>query len=557
MTTQLKQATQILAQPFKQTKFNWSEIVKNPVRRGALLYWAALLTTGAAIIHFIGALTFLPQSGLLAAFSLGLALVQIVLASAVVVAPARNLLAVAASVEGVATLVWILARNTGLPIGLTLWRPQVLGAQDFYLPVMEGVSAFFLLCLFGRTWTNAPRPVRRLLAWLPTLVVIGFIVLAGLNFGLTEVNLVVLFFTAGLPGSLFYPFLPLAGLMLVFLLVRLPFKGIRARTPGAGRTVLILLPALLLVSLSTWVAGTTAALGAWFPVSEQAILAPAGQTTTLAYCSPDGGSPLAMDLTEPAAQAKRPAPVVFYIHGGEGLVGSRVFLPDADGTYFMRLRDELVQQGFVVGSIDYRLAPINKLKAQVEDAKCAVRFLRAHATELGIDPQRIGVYGASQGGYLAAMLGTAGPQTGYEVGQYLEQSSRVQAVVDMWGFTDLTNFSGSPSWVGTLGASMAGNKSSSSSQSAKASSPVNNVAPGDPPFLIIHGLDDWFIAPHHSQDLARLLQAAKVPATLVLVQHDGHGLNAPTAGEVEQPSPGNLVEQIKDFFVRTLAARAF
>jgi hypothetical protein len=65
---------------------------------------------------------------------------------------------------------------------------------------------------------------------------------------------------------------------------------------------------------------------------------------------------------------------------------------------------------------------------------------------------------------------------------------------------------------------------------------------------------DWFITPHHSQKLASLLQTANVPTTLVMIQHDGHGLAAVTPGQVERPSPDALIQMIQDFFVKTLAA---
>jgi len=73
-----------------------------------------------------------------------------------------------------------------------------------------------------------------------------------------------------------------------------------------------------------------------------------------------------------------------------------------------------------------------------------------------------------------------------------------------------------------LGASGSGAKSR-----IRTISPVSYVASHDPPFLIIHGTDDWFIAPHHSQNFARLLHAAGVPVTLIMVQYDGHGLATP------------------------------
>jgi dipeptidyl aminopeptidase/acylaminoacyl peptidase len=117
----------------------------------------------------------------------------------------------------------------------------------------------------------------------------------------------------------------------------------------------------------------------------------------------------------------------------------------------------------------------------------------------------------------------------------------------MWGPTDLTNFSGSPGWISLLG----GGGTPAQFRNA---SPLYHVASGDPPFLILHGADDWFIAPHHSQDLAKRLQAAGVPVMLVMIQHDGHGLAMPTAGQVEQPSPPTLIQMIANFFTRTLAA---
>ena len=122
----------------------------------------------------------------------------------------------------------------------------------------------------------------------------------------------------------------------------------------------------------------------------------------------------------------------------------------------------------------------------------------------------------------------------------------------MWGPTDLSNFSGSPSWVANLKQGIGGGKGSVAG--LRAQSPLYHVAHNDPPFLIIHGSDDWFIAPHHSQDLAKRLTAAGVPNQLVIVQNDAHGLAAPVTGKVEQPGPNELIQMISNFFVRTLGA---
>jgi acetyl esterase/lipase len=96
----------------------------------------------------------------------------------------------------------------------------------------------------------------------------------------------------------------------------------------------------------------------------------------------------------------------------------------------------------VVASVNYRLAPQYLWPAQIEDVKCAIRYLRASAATYGIDTTRIGAWGGSAGGHLVSMLGTAGPSAGYDVGQYLDQSSAVQTVVDEWGPADLTG----PGW---------------------------------------------------------------------------------------------------------------
>ena len=191
--------------------------------------------------------------------------------------------------------------------------------------------------------------------------------------------------------------------------------------------------------------------------------------------------------------------------------------------------------------------PVATTAEQVRDAKCAVRFLRAHASALGIDARRIGVYGDSQGGYISAMLGTVGAGTSYDAGEYMNQSSSVQAVVDMWGPMDISNFSGSPGWVSLL----VGHASTAQLHFA---SPLYHVARNDPPFLIMYGTDDWFIAPHHSQDMAKRLQAAGVPVTLIPIQHNGHGLVAPTSGQTELPAPATLIQMIASFFNRTLTA---
>jgi acetyl esterase/lipase len=277
---------------------------------------------------------------------------------------------------------------------------------------------------------------------------------------------------------------------------------------------------------------------------------PAGRMSTVEYCRPDG-VPLAMDLYTPPAAARRgrAAPVVMYMHGG-GAIGDRkmsgagAVLANHQGALFTPLQQQLNAQGVVVAAIDHRLPPGTPWPAQIEDAKCAVRFLRTHATGLGIDPDRIGVWGSSGGGHLALLLGLTGPGAGFDHGQYLNQSSAVQAVVDMFGPADLNDFDDSAPFVRFMAQISFG----SSTAIRRSASPINYVAAGAPPFLILQSTEDPMVRPRQSTRLAQCLQAAGVQATLIEVQGTEHTLDTPG----QKPSPDELTVTIVNFFTSVL-----
>lgn len=279
--------------------------------------------------------------------------------------------------------------------------------------------------------------------------------------------------------------------------------------------------------------------------------APAGRMTSYTYCTP-GGVALPMDVYEPPTRtARRPAPAVLYVHGGGWIMGDRMSqglgarLAANDAALFPPLRATLTARGFVVASIDYRLPPLYPWPAPIEDAKCAVRFLRAHAAALRIDPAHIGAWGSSAGGHLVALMGTAGPAAGFDGGQYRDESNRLQAVVDLFGPADLTRTNDSDALARAIIQLVLG----SSPRVRRAASPVTYVGSHDPPFLIVQGTQDTMIPQRQSRELAQRLRAVGVPVTLVLVKHTGHGLNTPG----EQPSATALVRMVTGFFVRTLA----
>jgi len=254
------------------------------------------------------------------------------------------------------------------------------------------------------------------------------------------------------------------------------------------------------------------------------------------YCSPNG-QPQRLDIYYPATSSGS-APVVLYVHGGGWTSGDK---RTGNGSETI---PELVKRGYLVAAVNYRLAPASKFPAQIEDVKCAVRFLRANAAKYGIDPNRIGAMGGSAGGHLVSLLGTSDATSGFEGnGGYAGVSSRVQTVVDMFGPADLTvAFEGAGDTLvkGVFGAA------NRTDPVVKDASPVTWISKDDPPFLILHGENDRLVPLSQSQELYDRLTAAGVPAKLVVVKNAGHGF-VPDGGQIS-PTRDELTKMIADFF---------
>jgi len=272
---------------------------------------------------------------------------------------------------------------------------------------------------------------------------------------------------------------------------------------------------------------------------EQVILGSTAKDIT--YCTMDGTA-LKLDVYYPAQYPADPWPVVIYVHGGAWQKGDK-----SEGAGFRAVAG-LQSAGFLVVAINYRLAPQVLFPAQIQDVKCAVRYLRAHAEQYHLDSEKIGVWGGSAGGHLSALLGTSGGTPGWDVGEYLDQSSRVQAVVDMFGPADLTvNFDASD----FQNARTVFGATNPDDPKLAAASPVTYIDPGDPPFLILHGDQDTTVYLEQSQILYQKLQATGVEAQLVVVHGAGHGF-AKAGAQPISPSPKEINQQITDFFIRQL-----
>lgn len=257
------------------------------------------------------------------------------------------------------------------------------------------------------------------------------------------------------------------------------------------------------------------------------------------YCT-GGGDPLPMDLYFPPDDVGPDAPAALYVHGGAWSSGDKRGEPFLDMLYPL-----LLARGYVVASIAYRLAPAHPWPAMIEDATCAMRHLRANASTYGLDPSRIGALGSSAGAHLASLLGVAGDEPSFQGrGGFAGRSARAQAVVNMFGPTDLTSDDWSPAVI--LGFSLVFGTSDRSSEVLATASPVTHVSSDDAPHLTLHGEDDALVPVTQAFALHERLTRAAVPSELVVVANADHGFAA-TDGPIE-PSIDALVGRALAFF---------
>jgi acetyl esterase/lipase len=247
-------------------------------------------------------------------------------------------------------------------------------------------------------------------------------------------------------------------------------------------------------------------------------------TADLIYGHADGVD-LKMDIAQPRC-GDGPFSAVVCIHGGAWAAGAKM---DIEGYV-----KTLASKGFVAANVEYRLAPAYKWPAQIEDCKCAVRYLRAHAKELNIDPNRIYASGFSAGGHLSLMLGLMGPKDGLEgEGGNPGVSSAVQAVANFYGPTDmrvwnLTPKDSSPEAEKMVASSkdILVNVWGTSDRNAPIlaqASPITYVDAQDPPIISFHGTKDDIVDLSQAQLLHNALEKTGVPQELVVMENMGHG----------------------------------
>jgi acetyl esterase/lipase len=229
-----------------------------------------------------------------------------------------------------------------------------------------------------------------------------------------------------------------------------------------------------------------------------------------------GDEDLQLDIYAPK-DGPGPFPAVVVLHGGGWAKGSHEL--------FRPLAGALAAHGYVAATVGYRLAPRHKFPAQIQDVKCAVRWLRANAARYQIDSERIGALGFSAGAHLALLLGLTQAKDGLEGdGGNPEQSSQIQAVINISGPTDLTR----PDWPEATRAIIFDWLGGSREQIPGvywAASPLAYVHRGAPPVLTIHGTEDPVVPYEQAKLLHAALRRAKVSSRLEPLHGKDHGEN--------------------------------
>ena len=245
-----------------------------------------------------------------------------------------------------------------------------------------------------------------------------------------------------------------------------------------------------------------------------------------------------LDLYLPAYVTGQ-VPLIVYIHGGafKGGDKDRAAQPYPQGLAGRKTLVQVIPPGYVFASINYRLSGEATFPAQIHDCKAAIRWLRAHADEYHIDPARIGVWGASAGGHLAALLGTSGGNKELEgTGGNPQFSSSVQAVCDHFGPTNLVRMS---EMLGQIDIEnneslYIGGPLKKNLEKANLANPITHIKEKTPPFLIIHGDSDVLVPSDQSRILYEALVKAKVTASLHIIPGAGHGFAGATRQQIDE-----------------------
>ena len=258
-----------------------------------------------------------------------------------------------------------------------------------------------------------------------------------------------------------------------------------------------------------------------------------------------GDVDLKLDLARPEGEG--PFPAIVFIHGGGWRGGNRIG--------YRKAIEESARRGYVAVTVSYRLTEPGEngkartpFPAQVHDVKTAVRWLRANADKYHVDKNRIGATGGSAGGHLSLMVGLTDDSANLEgEGGHGDQSSRVQAVVNVFGPTDMAHLHKTSNGAAPIVASFLDGKPDEAAERYKQSSPITYVSKDDPPVLTLHGSSDRLVPPDQAERLDKAMKDAGASHTLLLLEGQGHGFQGDAARKAN--------EAMYEFFDKHLKAK--
>ena len=248
------------------------------------------------------------------------------------------------------------------------------------------------------------------------------------------------------------------------------------------------------------------------------------QKSTLDY----DNVPLYMDIWRP--KGINQLPVVLFVTGGGFIASNRSRLP--------QLRMFLAEAGYCVATISYRVTPEAIFPAPIEDVKSAIRYLKVHADELKINPDKISVVGDSAGGYLASFVGVTNGITEFDKGENLHVSSSIQAAVNLYGPTDLSKKADGLSdkikeryesaasttclFINGIPGLNIKNFDLNTGELMRRANPINYIHEKSAPMLLMHGEKDQVVSPNQTDILYQALRRNGVEAHRYIIPEAGH-----------------------------------
>lgn len=232
-----------------------------------------------------------------------------------------------------------------------------------------------------------------------------------------------------------------------------------------------------------------------------------------------GNAILKLDMHVPNAPGNYPC--IVWIHGGGWQSGNK--------SNWQPARTLLTRHTqYVVASINYRLSGEALFPAQIYDCKAAIAWIRRNAATYKIDPTKMGVWGSSAGGHLAALCGTSNEMEHSDVAPHWYGNANVQASCDFYGPTNFIALANTPGFEGHASATSAesrllGQPIRDVPEAVAAADPISYVSANDPPFYIVHGSADPVVARQQSELLEAALRKANVPVTHEVLAGAGHG----------------------------------